>query len=371
MDNGQNSILPTISVAIFSIAYVVLHLVEISPVIVNLLIAVTGLFCLLVLFIKNICLFPGFIVLGTTASLLMLLCMLYNGNSNAANLLWIWTYLGVAASLFYCKIRSAFFECFFWFILLLFVYKMLSGVAVSDAIALGSENNVSAQLVFFLGLFLIAKNKYGKLLSIPYIPIIVSIAVTAWSGSRAGVVSLVTILLFAVLYNIFFAKTSNLRNVVSILIALGISCVIISSFAGDYFTTLLMKMERYGNTSIRSVIWSEYVGGTFDSFLNLLFGTNTNNTAYTYMSFYGGNPHNSFLMLHARFGIVGFLGIIYVVVKSMILLILDKELILFGVMIMVLVRMFYDWVAFPGIYDVFFWYLILYLFDRFYKKMNK
>ena len=369
MSNGEKSSFPTISVAIFSITYVVLHMIEISPMIVNFLTAVTGLFCLFVLFIKNVCLCSSFIALGTMASFLMLLSMLYNGNSNVANLLWIWAYLGVAATLFYCEIKSEFFEYFFWFVLLLFVYKMLSGVAVGDALAFGSENNISAQLVFFLGIFLITKSKSKNFFSIPYMPIIISIAVTAWSGSRAGLLSLVTMLVFSIFYNTFFARTSNFRNVVYILIAVVLGYIVILKLAGDYFAIFFMKMERYGGASIRSVIWTEYVEGAFSNIFNLLFGIETHNTTYTYMNLFGGNPHNSFLTLHARFGIVGFVGIVYAIVSSTINFIRDKELILLGVMAMAYVRMFFDWVAFPGVYDVFFWYVILYLLDKRHKKL--
>ena len=93
-------------------------------------------------------------------------------------------------------------------------------------------------------------------------------------------------------------------------------------------------------------------------------GANTSNGTYQWLSFYNGNTHNSFLMLHAKFGLLA-LGLLIVLIFLVVhKAIKEKNYIMIIILLAASARMFFDWIAFPGLYDVLFWYMYLYILSR-------
>lgn len=68
--------------------------------------------------------------------------------------------------------------------------------------------------------------------------------------------------------------------------------------------TFISRFSEYGLKSVRINIWSEYLEKTLDSGKNLFLGVDCSTGKYlgTYKQ-----PHNSYLELHAKFGIIGFI----------------------------------------------------------------
>lgn len=127
---------------------------------------------------------------------------------------------------------------------------------------------------------------------------------------------------------------------------------------------LVDKINRYGGTSIRTEIWREYILGVLSNAGNFIFGADTSNVMYHWLSFYSGNTHNSFLMLHAKFGIVALLMVIILLFVVLHKSIQEKNYIMMVTVIVAIARMFFDWISFPGLYDILFWYMFLYALDK-------
>ena len=138
----------------------------------------------------------------------------------------------------------------------------------------------------------------------------------------------------------------------------------VNHFFGKYLLGLTEKLDRYGNASIRTEIWKEYLHGVLSNVGNFLLGVKTSDGIYRWLSFYNGNTHNSFLMLHAKFGLLAFVLLMILISVVIRKAIKEKNYIMIIVLISASARMFFDWIAFPGLYDILFWYMLLYVFDR-------
>ena len=138
----------------------------------------------------------------------------------------------------------------------------------------------------------------------------------------------------------------------------------VNHFLGKYLLGLTAKLHRYGSGSIRTEIWREYKQGIEENIGNFFLGANTSNGTYQWLSFYNGNTHNSFLMLHAKFGLLA-LGLLIVLIFLVVhKAIKEKNYIMIIILLAASARMFFDWIAFPGLYDVLFWYMYLYILSR-------
>ena len=120
--------------------------------------------------------------------------------------------------------------------------------------------------------------------------------------------------------------------------------------------TFISRFSEYGLKSVRINIWSEYLEKTLDSGKNLFLGVDCSTGKYlgTYKQ-----PHNSYLELHAKFGIIGFIIVMTLLIKTFFLLYREREWLWLIIFITCAIRAMLDWVAFPGSIDVIFWFLIL------------
>ena len=132
---------------------------------------------------------------------------------------------------------------------------------------------------------------------------------------------------------------------------------------------MISKLDRYGVESERTIIWSEYYKGVSNSVFNFLFGVNGSDPQFTHLSDHEGNTHNAFLMLHAKFGLFGFLLISIYLAKSFVKAYKTRQYVFMALLAVVGIRSIFDWTAFPGLLDVIFYFFILfYKDDMIYKQ---
>ena len=91
-------------------------------------------------------------------------------------------------------------------------------------------------------------------------------------------------------------------------------------------------------------------------FFNLLFGVPFSD--YSLLNHFQ-NPHNSFLMLHAEFGLLGLLIVGVVLIIWFMQKVKKKLWFECAIGIAIIMRACLDWMAFPGIADVFFWCAVI------------
>lgn len=349
-------------VALFSIVAVVVQIIEMEDDTMNLVKGIGGLICFIVaIFMVGEKVRMKAIIIGFMATLLMFFSFLYNENIRPNNFAWIWSYLGVAMLLYeFGASRKKSLVIYYGFCLYFLYLSIFGGIESSGALGQNSANYVSVLLLFCLCVFYVSSRELPYK-GFSYIPPLVLLFLSAWAGNRSGIVCLGIVLPIMVIINRkLSAKNKHKFRFVFLLIISSVAVLVLSNYIADYTTSLTAKRESVGMASQRSMIWAEYIQGAFENFGNLLFGVPTKLAKYTYLSHFAGNPHNTFLMLHAKYGIIGFIVVISFIVKSVKKSIKLKDYYVFVIIVAIVVRSFFDWCAFPGLYDVFYYYMIFY-----------
>lgn len=350
-------------IAIFSVVAVIVQISDaIDDTTMNMYKALCGLCCFVLAFIIGNCKLRGRILLyGGIMSALMAISIIYNGNARYVNLLWIWAYLGVTQLVFEYGASRLLSQIIVYLGCLYFIYNSLFGDMVSaEILGHGSANNVSILCIYLLSIYFLSLKRVEN--SLPYIPTLLILFISVWTANRSGIISAFIFFIFTFFINLKRSKTRK-EKIVNYLV-IGIIVTVAMYLSIRYIAlideALMYKLDRQGMESARSILWKEYLNGCFDSLGNFLFGVPSNTPVYPNLRYYEGNPHNSFLMLHSKFGLWGFLFIILSLGRCFIKVIRKKDYIILGLLIIISVRAFFDWSAFPGLLDVLFWYFVLY-----------
>lgn len=125
--------------------------------------------------------------------------------------------------------------------------------------------------------------------------------------SKAFYVLLILILIYSICYLVYKFKLKSLKYIVPILLGIILICVVFSDPLKKTFERLLPNED--GNdfndiTTGRFEIWKTYFGDLLGSPLKLLFGEGL------FTGYLGMGPHNFYLLILFRFGIVGTLMLI-------------------------------------------------------------
>lgn len=349
---------------LFAIAFMCGHILKIQSLVANFVIALVGLCALLYSVLKKgIRGINAYLILtGVLYSVFMILSLFYNGNADYMDLLWIWAYMGIAILTYEFEISKRTYWNIAYFIIALICIYVVRGGAADNLLSMGSQNNISAYVIFFviMGYLSIMKEKRA----IKYYAGFLTLAICLWTGSRAGIISASLLLVGTFLYNFLAIKGQKIQSLVKWCVLICFAVWAVNHFFGKYLLGLTAKLDRYGSGSIRTEIWREYIQGIKENIGNFFLGASTSNGTYRWLSFYNGNTHNSFLMLHAKFGLFAFgllIVLIFLVVHKAIK---EKNYIMIIILLAASARMFFDWIAFPGLYDVLFWYMYLYILSR-------
>lgn len=353
---------------VFSVVAVGVQLSSITDDQMNMYKALAGLVCLMsyMLFSRNRNIFKKSIGYGIVASVLMLISIFYNGNAREINLLWVWSYLGVALILYqYCIPKNIALFLFYVCSLSFCVVALKGDLQSNEVLEHGSANHVSILCIYCMFLYYISfRNKRNELL--PYIPIVIVAFLSLWTANRSGIISCAIFFVAILFFNNKISQKSHsrFRNYVVIAVVAVLLVYFFLNYYAQFDVAMESKMDRQGMQSARSFIWADYTRGVFDSIGNMFFGVPGDSDAYPFLKFYSGNPHNSFLVVHSKFGLVGFLVILYVLVKTVWISVKRKDWVILSLLLLVVTRSFFDWTAFPGLYDVMFWYFIFYVSDN-------
>lgn len=354
---------PTIIYSFFVFIFMLVHVVSIPAVFANLGIAISGLVALMYSFLKRVV--PNKIVLaGICFSLLLLFSHFVNGNVDLQEILWIWSYMGVAVILYSFYISSKTLMGIACAVDLFFLYCIFSGIGTSDVIKMGSQNNISVYVLVFT---LIAYLKLGEERKrLTYLPALLAIAISGWTASRAGVFASLALIVLLFFYNSVIISGKKFKEFLKALLLIGISIYVATNIFSEYLQLFFEKMDRYGTASLRTMIWSEYFYGITHSLLGFLFGINTRSSEYHWLSYYQGNTHNAYLMLHSKFGIIGFLSVLFIHIKTVFKGLSSKNYTIVIVLAVFTIRSFFDWTGFPGVFDIVIWYCALFCFSETY-----
>ena len=349
--------------AIFLTSFIVTRIIVLPSLIANMVPALFGFISYSYVILKKKMYIQTSILIAIILSLFMILAMMVNQNCDILDLLWIWSFMGVAMLIYSFELNSTFVLAQYYAFALFLFYKMISAVSYTNIIVIGSENNISVYLLLYFALYLLIKDCGSEYVYINYLHIIIGMIMSIWSASRAGTLTfgLGFVLLF--IYN--SVKTGKkLRSIIMIFLIILIIYFLFDNVLWSVLMNLQNKVNNYGTSSLRTVIWEEYCSASISNVENFLFGPNTQDSRMHWLSFYGGNTHNAFLMLHAHYGIIPFVFILGYLASSIVFCVKNGRILIAISIGLLMFRSIFDWTSFPGIYDVLFYVAILIFITR-------
>ena len=357
--NMKESIIPSCLYLLFSMSLVLTRLI-LPTSLSNLFISLTGILCYLYMIFSNRIIRRQLISISCLYILLMLISRAYNKNADLPELIWNISFTGIAALLYYRKINIICMYIVFYVAAIYCIFLALKGYNIQDGLDVGgSINNISTLLIFLVAPIYLEYHKNSRNDLLPYLPVILTLIISIWTASRAGILSLSVLVLFVVFYNIKEKKSAYIYVGILILMIFLFG----SKFEDIFYSNIIDKMDRYGTDSSRIFIWNEYLG-KLNNFLDVFLGVEYNKTRDFWISFYDGNLHNSFLMLHSKYGLIGFVIMLLWIFRSFVKSLKSHDYIYIYILITVCIRASFDWCAFPGIFDVLFWFYVFYVIDN-------
>ncbi|MGX7406501.1 O-antigen ligase family protein [Aerococcus urinaehominis] len=265
------------------------------------------------------------------------------------------SYGGVALSTLNYRLFPKLFKYLFWIPALFFVYHILIG-GNANYVLLQSQNYVTIVLFLFLGYIYISDFQNNNM-NLNLLELSVSLIIALWAQGRSGIISLV--LLFVLTYITVLQKSSKIKMTrkfgYSLFLIICLVGVIV--FALPHRERLLSRfyLVSISQTSHRLIMWIDYLKKISQSAKFFIFGAGENQFLGL-ISLYG-HVHNSFLNIHSKFGLIGFVLILIMFYKAITFLYRNYRL-LFVYFVCLLFRAFTDDIFPIYLGDFFLYYLI-------------
>lgn len=269
------------------------------------------------------------------------------------------SYMGISIILLKTKLNDKIIDLLYFGIVLFFMVHIVIGTDPNDVFRT-SRNTISMFIIFCTVLVILVKLKNNKKVSSIYV--ILNLVICVWAVGRNGIISSVMLLLG---YYISYFLRHKVKLIHTVIILLGITIIVLSSLIfADYFHNIseqiLLSLDHLMNSrlhdSARESMISTYIDTMFNDFYSFIFGVKLIDIPL-FVKF-KGNPHNSYLRLHSKYGILGFTLVIIFMVKAAIKALQRKKYLVLTCMVVVAMRIFTDVYAFTGIFDVVVYYFI-------------
>ena len=351
---------PEMIVILFVLAFIVPNFYAVSDIVRNVIKVIPGIIGLMYSAVKvdrNV--FNRGLTLSFSLTLCMCFSMVYNQNADPAEILWIWSYMGLSMILYQFTLRPMIMQIVFYCVALYFVFLALQ--ANVNAVDIANNlivNTISTFCIFALFIYLLSNYRIGKA-RIPYLPILLILFISLWTATRSAILCMGWLFLWSFFFN-FKGKSIHFGQVLVVIAVISLMIYFYNNLYSHFGANLMAKLDRQGVESARTGIWRDYIEATFGSHGNLLFGPSYLNPTYGNFHQYSGNAHNAFLMLHSRYGLVGFIIVIYNLIIAIAKMIKKQELFLLLLLSLIIIRSMFDWTAFPGAYDIIFYFFLIY-----------
>ncbi len=298
-----------------------------------------------------------FLVFVLFYTLFGIISLIYNGNADIQELLWPLAFMGMGLGILNYKISIKLIRfAFFAYALIMIVLITITGNP--ELLEGNSSRNTINQIMYLLfSLYFIACYENRKSISILY-PMIVLIVCVASVG-RSGI--LMGLLFIGFFLIIKYKNGQSIKKKLYILpIAMLVTAVLllIVYFAfPDFVKSALDNFIWRKLESKRTIMWSEYIGKVKESFLNFLFGAPIKGTYY--LDYYHEDLHNSFFMLHAKYGLGGLLTVIFLFIKSIVTYFKSRNWYYLTPIFVMLFRMSFDYTNFNSFFDIVWVFFVL------------
>lgn len=315
----------------------------------NFLIVLVGIIAYIYVFIKKRKNIKKEITINILFVIFLLISTSYNKNSSILETLWIISYFGIASLIYFFPLSEKITKYIYYIVAITFIYFFYRGIDPNIIFKSASRNLVSVILLYHSCLYYMILYKRKKKYDI--YPAILTFLLCLWALGRAGIL-VSFFLLFFIMMNILKKRKGKIIFLFFILIM----CCIGEKYLSELFINASKRFEKDGLESSRIILLKEYFYFLKNEVINLVFGVPYSMGEYLN---YHKNPHNSLLTLHAKFGLLGFLVGFISLGRYFLRKLYNKKKFEFIIGSCLVIRALLDWVAFPGLFDIFFWYIIL------------
>lgn len=237
------------------------------------------------------------------------------------------------------------------FCILCIIYTGFDIEGLNEVLNAGSRNIVSA-ILLVLAIF-VSASYYAENKKQPLFVFVVTFILCILLFGRTGIT-----LSFLLLMIPFFYKLKNNIILFTSIFSL-LSLVVIFNFDSIVSFLTLNTSFQYGLESPRTALRAEYFSGILNSYNELFWGRNIDHCCQLAVS-YDGNPHNSFILGHSRFGLLH--TFIFLCVPF--LLILKKQWFFLFLLLIIYIRYFFDKLGFFSPLDFVLFYLLILAFSK-------
>ena len=261
-------------------------------------------------------------------------------------------FIGIAYCLYSIKVNSKLFGMLFYFVCMYFVITILvMHVSFRNIIIEGtSYNYISVIAIFYYTIYELAKIKNNGEPGI--IDTIILLIVCVLGYGRGGILTAFITALLVGIYKLYVNKARK-RMYLLLLIAFGVLYFILP-YIQQMLTMLnaFGKFERRGLEDTRDDMWREYIVLCSKNFSDFFFGVSPIKFNYS------GNMHNFLFQMHATFGMPFFIITIYLIIKSILKCVKEKQTWLLIIISCFLIRCFTDKVMFRGFGEIILYYFL-------------
>lgn len=288
--------------------------------------------------------------------------IIINGNMDIQELVWPIAFMGIGLLMLNFAISYRLTKIIYYLYNILMIYSIVIVGNVDLLNAVSSRNTISVGALNYFCLYAITA--YNQNEKITVMPVLLGLLTSFMAVGRSGILTFTILLIFIAIQSSFNNKSKIINIFKSILIiaTIVISVNLLYNLFGNYFEASIINFQEKGTESTRTYIWADYLKKAFTSITNFLFGAPIGGTYY--LDQYRQNLHNSFLMLHAKYGIIPLYMVIILIVNSIMYFIKNKNYLFVYLCITILFRMQFDYTNFNAQLDSI---LIYFLFYPFYK----
>lgn len=309
------------------------------------------------IYFSNLQSFILFLILYTFCGIVSLI---YNGNADVQEMLWPIAFmsLGLLLLTFPPKFETVA-RLYYISVVIFLPLTLWKGLSIFET-TLSSKNTVGTLQFLLFAVYCISADRHGKnpkIILAAFLGILCSSAVE----SRGGVVAFAAILLVSVYLNYRRKGCSVIKTMLTIFVPLtliAIGLYLVYRFSPSVIQPMVDRFIRRGLNTPRTQTWLDYLHKITESGFHFLFGAPIEGTAL--LNQFSENLHNSFFMLHAKYGIVMFVIVIVKTLASLAYFLKNRCYLLIIVWLGLFIHMNLNYTNFNAGLDVIFIYLIFY-----------
>lgn len=288
--------------------------------------------------------------------------ILFNGNMDPQELLWPFAFIGLTTLLLNFEISHKLARIIYYFVVAIIMIKIILAGGVNNLNTAGSRNTIGIILLISLSIYVIASFTEGTRVTV--YPILIGLLVSLMAIGRSGILTFLLLTVLFLPFKFDGEKYKNRNPIKSffVLFVVAIMLCISYNLLEFYFTEMILNFQNRGLESIRILIWSDYLKKTFTSARYIFFGTPISGT--NLLDMFNENLHNSFLMLHAKYGFAPLMVVIILIIKALIHFIKTKNVLFFIILFVLIFRMQFDYTNFNAQLDIILFYFMFFPYAK-------